>query len=188
MPFNILVTTCACSSQCLRYHPKKGLSITIDAEENEHVVFFEIDDKSNTISHFREHFGMTGKGEKICDLLIYYFAETKKTEVRKKPKILCLAESKGLPIDEAIEQIENTYNRIKGTKFLETDAKKYCNPIIWCAYIVSDRLGGASHSLKPKEAREKLGKIFGTKYCDVTKNEDIGIFLRECSFSSTHKK
>ncbi|MBN2287644.1 MAG: hypothetical protein JXI43_14445 [Tissierellales bacterium] len=176
MPFNLLVTTCACHSQKVRYEPREGAHITIDTKENEHVIFFEIDEQSNKTSLFRKHFSMLSEGQKICDLLIYYYLESSVCDVRKEPKIICLAESKGSSLDDAIEQIENTFNHIK-TKF--SDLKGYNNPIVWCAYIATSGFG-SSQNLRRKEYRKKMKQISGIKYSSASTEQDIGKFLRNC--------
>lgn len=184
MPFNLLVTTCACKAQKLRYEPREGASITINAKENEHVIFFEIDEQSNQTSLFRRHFSMRGGGEKICDLLIYYFAESPTCDIRRDFKIICLAESKGTSIDDAIDQIENTFNHVKADF---SDVKGYNKPIIWCAYIATSSFG-SGQNLRRKEYRKKLNRIFGGDYSSVTTENDIGIFLRNCWIKSANER
>jgi len=176
MPFNLLVTTCALKEQKWRYEPKDGAPINMDALENEHVIFFEIDEKTNKTSQFREHFGFVGVKQKICDLLIFYHCEGRICEVRRDYKLLCLAESKGETLEESIQQIENTFNHIK-EHF--KDEKKYNSPIIWCAYVATDRFGSGP-SLRRKDFRARLAGIDGIKYSGMSHESNLGHFFRNC--------
>nr|WP_319376020.1 hypothetical protein [uncultured Methanoregula sp.] len=184
MPFNLLVTTCAFKGQKWRYEPREGAPITIDALENEHVIFFEIDEQTNKTSQFRKHFRMDTEGNKICDLLIYYFAEYENCDIRRDFKIICLAESKGTSLDDAIDQIENTYNSIKDSF---KDEKKYNIPIIWCAYVATTSFG-SGQNLRRKEYREKLARLSGIRYSSISLEHDLGAFLRNCCVRLVNEK
>lgn len=176
MPCNLLVTTCACKGQKWRYQPRDGADISVNAEDNEHIIFFEIDEQTNKISQFRKHFSMEGDGQKICDLLIYYYKETKNCDIRRDYKIMCLAESKGSSLKDAVEQIKNTFNHIKES-FVDTN--RYNSPIIWCAYVATNRFG-SGQNLRRKEFRKQLAAIEGIRFSDMSSESDLGSFFRSC--------
>lgn len=175
MSFNLLVATCACDSQKLRYEPKDGAPIIIDATNQEHVIFFEIDEKSNPISLFREHFNMNQQGIQICDLLIYYYLRSNKRKITSDKKIICLAESKSSSIEDGIKQISDTYDYIIH-KF-SNDSQYYKN-IIWCAYIATNRYG-SSPTMKRKENRKQFREVPGFTFSSISTETDIGVFLRK---------
>ncbi|MHB8164863.1 MAG: hypothetical protein ACYDDV_11095 [Methanoregula sp.] len=176
MPFHTIIPACLCSGQNFRYKSgtPRSIDLEIHANKDEKVIMFDIDEKPDKISNFREYCGMCGSHQKICDLMIFYFSETSKDKVRKKPKILCLVESKGLAIEDALEQIENTFSKIH-EKFSNKDCHYY--PVKWSAYILTNRMG-SMHTPEREEYERRLRKIIQSKNCKISDKGDITEFLR----------
>jgi len=175
MPFHHLIPACICSEQNFRYKSgaKRSVDLEIHANKNEKVILFEID-QSNPIANFREYCDMCRPNQPICDLIVFYFSETDKNKVKRKPKILCLVESKGLDIEHALTQIENTFLKIQD-KF--TDTKCSYSPIKFCAYILTNRLG-SMHTPEREEYERRLRKIIHSRHCRISDKGDITEFLR----------
>ncbi len=176
MPFHTIIPNCLCSGQNFRYKSgtPRSIDLEIHANKDEKVILFEIDEKTNEISNFREYCDMCGKGQAICDLMIFYFSGNDKAKTRRKHKIICLVESKGLDIDHALTQIENTLLKIR-EKFSNTDCHYY--PVKWSGYILTNRMG-AMHVPEREQYERRLRKIIQSHNCKISDNGDITEFLR----------
>jgi len=177
MPFNKLIPTCACTKQNLRYKPKepKSPELKCHADENERIVFLEIDDGSNPESCIRQYCNIEGPNEPLCDILIFYNVSTKKDGEIIHNKILCLVEIKGKDIKHSVEQIVNTYKAIN-SKFIDRSSDYY--PFKWACHVLSKRIGSAPKNIK--KYKMELIKSLHTRNCDISDKEDITPFIRCC--------
>jgi hypothetical protein len=149
----------------------KGVSINkgdLDGKNTKNtILFFHIDDENSIIKQeLRE-------GENICDLFIYI--SYKKTGNNKNNindlKLLILAELKGSKIEHAIEQIKQTYEKLK--KMLKKPIKNQNKNIKWIAIIVAS--GSANKNDKIKEHKRKLKSMGIELILKTGKKETIDI-------------
>jgi hypothetical protein len=128
-----------------------------------------IDDQLNKKSPVRGEFGIKGE---LCDLLIFY------SNPDSNNNYFCLVELKPDNAPKAISQIINTLNVLK-SKF----QTKHCGNVKWIAYIKGKNTSAPGGENKDKKDRktldEKLGKHGGKNAYDISKEEDLGIFLRK---------
>jgi hypothetical protein len=176
MPFHNIIPACLCSKQNLRYKSgtPRSKDLEIHANNNEKVILFEIDEQTNPISNFREYCDMCRDGQPICDLLVFYFSESDKNKVKRKSKIICLVESKGLDIEHAIRQIENTFSKIQ-EKFTDTTCSY--SPVKYSAYILTNRLG-SMHTPERERYEKRLREVIQSRNCKISDEGDITEFLR----------
>ncbi|MDD3973200.1 MAG: hypothetical protein PHD17_00740 [Methanothrix soehngenii] len=159
MPFNTLVLSCLCSRETSFCERGTGAELCIKPNSNEIVLFFVIDDQSNKQSTIREDFGIEGG---LCDLAIFYADKV------KNEKIICLAELKGRHVDEAVDQIINTFKKLKKMY----DEKGIV--VIWKAYILFK--GRSPRNLK--KLQMNLQETIGKNSCLIGRHSDISDFLR----------
>jgi hypothetical protein len=141
-----------------------GITVNVRRKEGESVRFFVIDEKSNPNSNLRETLSIQGR---ICDLIVYYVKEEDPSAA------FCFVELKGKRIDDALEQVVETFETIKG-------CTKNAGQIKWKAYIL---IGIASHIKINPATKRILNAKFGDKDIDwrITKKndrDDLGAFLR----------
>jgi hypothetical protein len=141
-----------------------GITVNVRPQKGESVKFFVIDEKSNPKSTLRKALGMHGR---ICDLVVYYLKEGNRGDA------LCFVELKGKKIDDALEQILETFEALEGCSESSGHTK-------WKAYIL---IGIASPiKLDPgsiKILRAKFGdKDIGWRITKKNDKDDLGSFLR----------
>ncbi len=83
-----------------------GITVNVRPQRGELVKFFVVDERSNPGSTLREILGMQGR---ICDLVVYYLKES------SPEKVFCFVELKGKKIDDAVEQILDTFEALEGS-------------------------------------------------------------------------
>lgn len=162
MPFNTLILNCLIHKTS---HTEKGKTVSVKRGSDETVLFFLTDNKSNKDCMFYQNFIKQGQ---ICDLVIYYANNNKKS--------VCFVELKGTDIKDAVSQISNTYHQFK--KFLELSSKdkQVSKQIEWKSYILEH--GGSPKNTK--EAGKRLQDIFqkGNFKIESAHSSDIGNFIR----------
>ena len=156
MPFNTLLLTCL--------HPGTSFGevhnrVSVQQKSDEPILFFVTDDQSNSVSTLRSDLKMGGA---VCDLVIFYAQGNKKT--------LCLVELKGSDLEQAVEQIINTYQHLKRT--LKQPHRRL---IGWKAYI---QISG-SIPKELKELQKSLHNIFGKhNYAIARDDREFANFIR----------
>lgn len=141
-----------------------GITVNVRPQRDESVKFFVVDEKSNPNSTLRQSLDLRGR---ICDLVVYYL------KGNNPEKVLCFVELKGRKIDDALEQILDTFKALESCSELSERIK-------WKAYI----LIGISAPIKVDPGLKKVLKAkFGEKDIDwrITKKndkDDLGGFLR----------
>jgi len=140
------------------------LSIQPNAKEGEIVLFFSIDDQSNSECQVRGLLGISGR---ICDCLILY--------VRNDQMLICLVELKGREGKDAEEQIVNTYNYLQPpfSNFLKKS--KMFSQVKWRAFIYRQ---GGSNRRNEEETQRRMEKAFGRGNFLFRNNPDLGDALR----------
>lgn len=156
MPFNTLLLTCLSAGSSFT---ETGVQVSIRPEPGETILFFSIDDQSNSNCQFRKNLKIKGP---LCDLIILYSRHDKTT--------LCLVELKGKNLKHAVKQLSNTFHALRSKL-----TQSLSNQIVWKACI-------RQHGHAPKETkqlRKTLEQTFSSKSnVLITRNRDISQFLR----------
>ncbi|MFM2063157.1 MAG: hypothetical protein RLZZ507_2827 [Cyanobacteriota bacterium] len=153
-------------------HKEDGVEVTLQPASGETVLFFHIDEKSNPNCKFRKLLGLDQEGMKICDLIVFYAKENE--------RIICFVELKGKDINTAKEQVINTYTYFD--KFLKkTDLSLKFTPK---TYIRSN----VAAPQEIEEYKKELKAKFGEGNYDISKNSDLGAFLRGAKYQPKGKR
>ena len=161
MPFeNLLLSSCLLPGQTSFTENKA--SVKVERLPDETILFFNIDEQSNPGCKLRQFLWGTEKGQKMCDLIVFYAKDSK--------RVICFVELKDNISDlgHATEQVINTYNTFKVHLHKSYTAKAF---IYACA--------GSSPKEK-KEYQKKLLNNFGENNFDVNNrsNDALGDLLR----------
>ncbi len=173
MPFNSLFLTSLTSDNSFT---RSGVHLKFDSKPhvNEKIIFFEIDDQHHK-STFKKDLNFEGG---ICDFIALYF--TKELCNSTNEKTLCLVELKSGTMEKAIDQVKNTLKILKSS-LAETlddkECKKYLKNIKWKVFIILSH--STSVHVQTSIVSEKLIKELGLEDCQISKDENIGIFLRK---------
>ncbi|MEA5554806.1 hypothetical protein VB713_28180 [Anabaena cylindrica UHCC 0172] len=162
MPFDYLLLSC-CLLPGKTSHKEDGIEVSLQPASGETVLFFHIDEKSNPNCKFRKLLRLDQEGMKICDLIVFYAKDSE--------RIICFVELKGKDIKTAKEQVINTYTYFykllkKTDSSLSLTAK---------TYIVSSSSVPQEIDKYKKELKDK----FGEGNYDISRNSDLGNFLRD---------
>ncbi|MGM3306696.1 hypothetical protein ACSQ6I_12110 [Anabaena sp. WFMT] len=171
MPFNTLLLSC-CLLPGKTSHKEDGVEVSLQPASGETVLFFHIDEKSNPNCKFRQLLGLDQEGMKICDLIVFYAKESQ--------RIICFVELKGGDIKKAKEQVINT------STYFNKALKKSDPSLNFTAktYIVSN-------SSVPQELdkyKQELKNKFGEGNYDISRNSDLGNFLRGTKYQLKGKQ
>jgi hypothetical protein len=143
---------------------EKGVRIKVSADNNETVLFFCVDEKSNPSCKLRQLLGLNREGMKICDLIIFYANN-------ENQRTVCFVELKGgRGLKDAKEQVINTYTSFRD--YLQES--NLPNQLKAKAYI---KIDGAV-PLETEQYKQELTKVFGKGNYDISQEEDISPFLR----------
>jgi hypothetical protein len=161
MPFeNLLLSSCLLPGQTAFKENKASVKVEPLADET--ILFFNIDDKSNPGCKLRQFLWGTEKGQKMCDLIVFYAKDSK--------RVMCFVELKDNigHLGHATEQVINTYNTFKVHLHKSYTAKAFIS---------------ASAGSSPREHEEyqrELLKEFGKNNFDVNNrsNDALGDLLR----------
>ncbi|WP_414752068.1 hypothetical protein [Anabaena sp. CCY 9910] len=171
MPFNTLLLS-GCLLPGKTSHREDGIEIRIEPVSGETVLFFSIDPEKNPSCKLRQLLGLDQVGMKSCDLIVFYATENK--------NIICFVELKGRKIENAKEQVINTYTYFKKV-FKQSEPSLDFVPK---AYIISN-------SSLPKEMdkyKQELKTIFGEGNYDINRDPDLGSFLRGVQYRPKGKR
>jgi hypothetical protein len=163
MPFNTFILTCLSEKTSFA---EKGGRVSVIPKPGEIVLFFVIDERTNKNSTARQDLPISGK---ICDLIVYYAKDCE--------KVICLVESKGSSVKDAIEQVINTRDHLQKSLNNSTTGKAchcQCNTIKWKTYI-------SLHGSSPKITKDyhKELESFGKGNYMVKRGGDLlGPLLR----------
>jgi hypothetical protein len=160
MPFDHLLLS-GCLVPDKTSHTEDGVEVSLKRESGETVLFFHIDDQSNPNCKLRQILGLDQEGMPMCDLIVFYARETE--------RIICFVELKGGDLDKAKKQVINTYEKFN--KLVQKSQSTFTPK----TYIVFN--GGSSHN-DIKGFQEELKNKFGEGNYDISKNSDLGAFLR----------
>src|SRR4028119_860534 len=161
MPFeNLLLSSCLLPGQT--YFKESNASVKVQPLADETILFFNIDDKSNPGCKLRQVLWGTEKGQKMCDLIVFYAKDSE--------RVICFVELKYNigHLGHATEQVINTYNTFKVHLHKSYTAKAFISA--WT---------GSSPNEK-KEYQKKLLKAFGENnfYFNDRSNDALGNLLR----------
>jgi hypothetical protein len=146
---------------------ESGVRVYVNPQSEEKVHFFVLDDQANPDCTLRQDLEMSGR---ICDILVSYARQG------KNKTILCLVELKGKNLERAAEQVVNTCRYLWSylEKQLEHSAFR---KIEWTAYLCRHKKSRAP-SKRTDRAKKTLRDFGRFSKCDITRNSDLGRFLR----------
>ncbi len=149
---------------------EKGLTVSVQPLNSEKVIFFHTDhDTVRTFLH------MPPAERRSCDYLIFYAT----SEDDYQAEIVCFLELKGAHFNDAVEQVCNIYEYMKGMLEANVEKKQYIN-IIHSAYICIH--GQAPAPRYELRGRKKLQQTFGPSRFKVKHtvkyDGELGSFLR----------
>ncbi|MEG4571888.1 hypothetical protein QUA56_04045 [Microcoleus sp. N3A4] len=161
MPFeNLLLSSCLLPGQT--YFKESKASVKVEPLAGETILFFNIDDQSNPGCKLRQFFWGIEKGQKMCDLMVFYAKDSK--------RVICFVELKDNigDLGHATEQVINTYNTFKVHLKKSYTAKAF---IYACA---------GSLPYEHEEYQRELLKAFGKNNFDFNNrsNDALGDLLR----------
>jgi len=161
MPFeNLLLSSCLLPGQTAFKENKASVKVEPLADET--ILFFNIDDKSNPGCKLRELLWGTEKGQKMCDLIVFYAKDSE--------RVICFVELKHNidHLGHAPKQVINTYNTFKRHLQKSYTAKAFISAC------------GGSSPREHKEYQRELLKEFGKNNFDVNNrsNDALGDLLR----------
>ena len=171
MPFDHVLLAC-CLLPGKTRQKVDGVEVSLQPASGETVLFFHIDEKSNPNCKFRKLLELDKEGMKICDLIVFY--------AKDNERIICFVELKGKDINTAKEQVINTYTYFN--KFL----KKTDSSLSFTAktYILSKSSVPQELDKYKKELKDK----FDEGNYDISKNSDLGDFLRGAKYQPKGKR
>jgi len=143
---------------------ESGSTIRVTPERDEQVRFFHIDDRSNPNCTLRRDLRISGA---ICDLSVTFIREAKES--------LCLVESKGKNLEHAVEQIVNTWRYLFQYLAQVLGAESF-KQLERMAYIYQH---GSAPSQRTKKARAELEAFGQFSHFAISRNPDLGQFLRK---------
>ncbi|MEH2093250.1 hypothetical protein [Nostoc sp.] len=171
MPFNTLLLSC-CLLPGKTSYKENGVEVSLQPASGETVLFFMIDNQSNPNCKLRQLLGLNQEGMKICDLIVFYAKESK--------RIICFVELKGGDVKTAQGQVITTYTYFK--KLLKKSEPSL--NFIAKAYIKSN--GSAPQEID--KYKQELKQTFGEGNYDISKNSDLGDFLRGVEYQPKGKR
>src|SRR6266567_8468376 len=143
---------------------EKGLKVSTEKLTGENIIFFRTD-----CNEGRECLKLTNQDNKVCDYLIYYSKDGKRSE------IVCFLELKGTNWDDAAKQVTETDEHIK--LLLNESIHTGHQNFIWRVCI-------CLHNHAPsvnQRIREKLKRKYGSNNVEIkhgVPRHNIGPFLR----------
>ena len=108
---------------------------------------------------------MTGQ---ICDLIIFYIREDK--------QVLCFVELKGTELENAAKQIRNIHQHLRQSLRQSVQFESF-RQIEWKACILQGH-SAPTNKIAQKSAMGHLGQAFEKDKIIITRNSDLGQFLR----------
>jgi len=168
MPFNTLLLS-SCLIPGKTSYTEDGVTITLQPQNGETILFFSIDDQSNPNCKLRPLLGLAQAGMKICDLIVFYANDTE--------RIICFVELKGSNIQTAKDQVINTFITFnaKLNSSLTFTAK---------TYIVHK----GSTPQEIEKYKQELENKFGKGNYDINRDPDLGKFIRGTKYKSKGKR
>ncbi|MFN6517328.1 MAG: hypothetical protein RMY29_022880 [Nostoc sp. CreGUA01] len=171
MPLNTLLLS-SCLLPGKTSYTQNGIEINIKPSSGETILFFCIDNQSNPNCNLRQVLGLDREGMKICDLIVFY--------AKEETRIICFIELKGGDIKTATQQVITTFTYFR--KLLKQSGISI--NFIPKAYI-------KSNSSAPQEIdkyKQQLKEQFGDGNYDISKNSDLGDFLRGVEYQPKGKR
>ncbi|WP_445635467.1 Type I restriction enzyme R protein N-terminal domain-containing protein [Nostoc sp. DSM 114161] len=171
MPLNSLLLS-SCLLPGKTSYTENGIEINIKPSSGETILFFCIDNQSNPNCNLRQLLGLDREGMKICDLIVFY--------AKENIRIICFVELKGRDIKTATEQVITTYRYF--LKLLKQSGTSI--NFIPKAYIKSN----TSAPQEIDKYKQQLKEQFCDGNYDITKNSDLGDFLRGIEYQPKGKR
>lgn len=160
----------ACLIPATSYRDRStGVRVSVKPKKGETIMFFPIDSPPNPNCTLRKDLGM----KNVCDLVVFYAKGNK--------QIICLVELKGGNVTHAAKQLISVYQRLQPFLKRSLQSSTFCSSkpsIEWRAYICQAQKS-SSHSMRRRKARMTLEKSRKFSRCEISRNPDLGQFLRK---------
>ena len=167
MCLNTLLLVCLSSDRSIK---ESKAEIKFSPENGEIILLFDLKNQAISNSIIRKDWGMKND-EPLCDSVIFY------SKPSDNKNLFCLVELKGNHISDAVEQIKTTHDYLKKALKSSLGAVHCCHlpaQIQWKAYI-------RNHGSTPnntKQLQQKLVDLLGKGNVEISRQNDIGNFLR----------
>jgi hypothetical protein len=165
MPFSKLLLVSANSQRYIEENKDKV--ILKELRNGELALFFKIDEYKVKMS-----LNMVGEGQKCCDGLIFFSQDT------QNERVICLVEMKSKSLEQAAEQIRDSYKVLKGMIDKEREECRQKINVVWKACLFMHKCSlkdkGAFKHILIDECKIASDNIL---FLDRDKN-DIGPLLR----------
>jgi hypothetical protein len=145
-----------------RHFSDAGASVNLVNVSKELALFFKLDK-----DEVRQ--GLKMQEMLCCDGLIFYSHDS------EQEKVFCLVELKASDLEHAVKQIVTTRDHLK-QGFAKTFARSYFEQVTWKAYIYYRST--APTEIKIYRSQLENTYSFGEGNADISRNSDIGDFLR----------
>jgi hypothetical protein len=158
----LLLSPCFLSGKASIKDSKTTLSVNKrELTEDETLLFFQIDDKSNPYCKLRELFWKTQEGHQLCDLLVFY--------AKSDSRVFCFVELKDNKKDfpTATKQIISTYHAFKDKLPADFKSKFTTKAFIKC-----------SDGSYPNEYENSLDQLNKERFADYEPNGERIDFLK----------
>jgi hypothetical protein len=163
MPFNTLLLTCLLPGTTS--FSESGVSVNVQPQSGETVLFFCVDSQSNPDCGLRQKLSLLGEN---CDLIIFY--------IRKNKRVVCFVELKGTELEKAAKQIKNIHQHLE--QFLRQSLQSaFFEQVEWKACIRQHQ-SAPTNKIEQKQAITYLEQAFERDKITITRNSDLGQFLR----------
>ncbi len=153
---------------------ESGTTVSVKPEIGETILFFSIDDQSNSKCGLRKLFWGTQESQKLCDMIVFYANQDGK-------RVFCFVEIKAnfKDLKKATEQVINTYKAFKKHLNLQNVYK-------FKAFICASR---GSVPQEHQQCNIDLAKVFQKdNFKSNGKGQELGDFLREKQPKGRRKK
>lgn len=161
MPFEILLLSSCLLPGQTSFKESKA-SVKVEPQAGETILFFNTDNQTNPECKLRQFLWGAEKGQKICDLIVFY--------AKGSDRIICFVELKDNigDLGHATEQVINTYNALKIHLKKPYTAKAFISAL------------AGSLPYEHSEYQKKLVKVFGQNNFEFNdrSNDALGNFLR----------
>lgn len=160
----LLLESCLLTGKT-RFKENQAL-VSVKPEEDETILFFSIDDQTNSNCKLRQLLWGKQEGQSLCDLIVFY--------AKERERVFCFVELKDniKDIGHATEQVKNTYQRFK--QFLRPEYRYTPK-----SFFLAAAYKRSSAPKSQKSYQNTLFKVFGKGNFAISKNkEEFGDFLR----------
>lgn len=147
---------------------ESGLTVSTERLPGETILFFHTDCPEG-----RKSLGMVEAGIQVCDYLVLYLKDGEGRE------IVCFLELKGKKLDDAINQVLSTHQRVVALAREKIDRQQLQNNVGWKACICLHGQAPRNGARIENQLIEKFGKSNVRIKHGIKHDKLLGEFLRE---------